>query len=75
MAKRKQQSFTNQIRAALADCGATRYRVAQDTGLSEAQLCRFAGGEGLSMQSLDTLAEYLGLTVVVRKSETGKHKR
>lgn len=68
MAKKqsKQKSLTDQIRAALADCGETRYRVAKNTGLSEPQLCRFAAGQGLSLPAIDALAEYLGLEIVVR---------
>lgn len=63
----RENTFTNQIRHALENCGQTRYRVAKETGLSESQLCRFVGGAGLSMDSLDTLAEYLGLQIVVQK--------
>ena len=66
MAKRRHKLLTDQIRDALADCGETRYRVAQETGLSEPQLCRFAGGAGLSMTALDVLADYLGLQIVAR---------
>ena len=68
MAKKRIQpmSFTDQIRSALANCGETRYRVAKNSGLTEPQLCRFAAGEGMSMSALDTLAEYLGLEIIVR---------
>ena len=68
MAKKRIQSitFTDQIRSVLANCGETRYRVAKNSGLTEPQLCRFAAGEGMSMSALDTLAEYLGLEIVVR---------
>ena len=68
MAKKRIQSITfkDQIRSALATCGETRYRVEKNSGLTEPQLCRFAAGEGMSMSALDTLAEYLGLEIVVR---------
>jgi hypothetical protein len=66
----KPKTLTDQIRAALADCGETRYRVAKNTGLSEPQLCRFASGQGLSLPGLDTLAEYLGLEIVIREKPT-----
>ena len=58
-------TLTDQIRAALENCGETRYRVAKNSGLNEPQLCRFAAGAGLSLQALDKLAEYLGLMIVV----------
>ena len=65
--KRKRQTFTDQIRAAMAECGETRYRISKNTGLPESQLCRFASGEGLSMKNLDLVADYLNLEVVVRR--------
>lgn len=69
MAKKRIQSitFTDQIRSALANCGETRYRVAKNSGLTEPQLCRFAAGGGISMSAFDTLAEYLGLEIIIRK--------
>ncbi len=66
------KTLTDQIRAALADCGETRYRVAKNSGLNEPQLCRFAAGQGLSLPALDALAEYLGLEIVVRAKGKGK---
>ena len=62
----KPMTLTDQIRAALENCGETRYRVAKNSGLNEPQLCRFMAGAGISFKSLDKLAEYLGLEVVVR---------
>jgi hypothetical protein len=64
--KDKPLSLTDQIRAALENCGETRYRVAKNAGLNEPQLCRFMAGAGISFKALDKLAEYLGLEIVVR---------
>ena len=33
---------------------------------TEPQLCRFMAGGGISFKSLDELADYLGLEIVVR---------
>ena len=63
-------SFTDQIRTALAECGTSRYRIAREAGISEGQMCRFLAGAGLSMASLDKLAEYLGLEVTISKRES-----
>ena len=59
-------SLTDQIRAALENCGETRHRVAKNSGLNEPQLCRFMAGAGISFRALDKLAAYLGLEIVVR---------
>ena len=45
----------------------TRYRIAKDTGISQTQLSRLMSGErGLSIAALETLADYLGLEIVMR---------
>ena len=44
----------------------TRYRIAKDTGISQIQLSRLMSGErGLSIDALETLADYLGLEIVM----------
>jgi len=62
-----------------AICGAietsetTRYRIAKDTGISPSQLCRLLTGErGLSIAALETLADYLGLEIVMRPKRRRK---
>ncbi len=65
---KKPRKFSDQIRRAIGDSGETRYRIAQETGLNEAALGKFFHGErGLSLDSLDKLAEYLGLEVVTKR--------
>jgi hypothetical protein len=65
---RKPRKFSDQIRRAIGDSGETRYRIAQETGLNEAALGKFFHGErGMSLESLDILAEHLGLEVVVKQ--------
>lgn len=60
--------FSDQIRRAINECGVSRYRIAKDIGTSQATLSRFMAGErGLTMKLMDTLADYLGLSVVVKE--------
>ncbi len=52
---------------AIEASGKTRYRIAQDTGVAESVLSRLMSGErGLSIDALETLADYLGLEIVMR---------
>ena len=54
------------IRAAVEASGETRYRIAQQTGIAESQLSRLMNGErGLSVDTLEILADYLGLRIVI----------
>ena len=63
----KSKTITDQLRAAIVAAPVTRYRIAQDTGISEAALSRFANGiRGLDGSSIDVLADYLGLELAPR---------
>jgi len=60
--------LSEQIRRAIESCGKTRYRIAKETGISESMLsCFMHGTANLSMDALDRLAEYIGLTVALKK--------
>ena len=60
----------DEIRDAIEASGKTRYRIAQESGIAESVLSRLMSGErGLSIDALETLADYLGLTITI------KHKR
>ena len=59
--------FLDQIRDAVRSSGMSRYFLSQQSGVDEAALSRFVRGAGLSMESLDSIAEVLGLVVTVRK--------
>lgn len=66
--KAKQLKLSDQIRQAIAESEHTRYRICQATGLNEAALSKFFHGErGMSLESIDKLAEFLELEIVVRK--------
>ena len=70
--KRSNKPVSDQIRQAIDDSGLTRYRIAQETGISETTLSLFCNGQrGLPMRTLDTLGEFLELKVTLgRKPET-----
>ena len=65
---KKPRKLSDQIRQAIADSKHTRYRIAQETGINEGALGAFFHGQrGMSLESLDKLAEYLGLEVVTKR--------
>ncbi len=71
--QKKRETFTEQLQRAIAESGRTRYRIAQESGVSEAALSRFMSGKrGLSTLSIDALAEVLGLELVARTKKPKK---
>lgn len=47
--------------------GKTRYRIAQETGVGEDQLCRIMQGRTCTVETADILLKYFGLTIAKRK--------
>ena len=63
----------NEVRKAMKSSELTNYRIAKDTGITQSQLSRFARGErGLNVESIEWLADYLGLEIVVRRKKRRK---
>ena len=59
------RTFSDDLRRAIQWSGKTRYRIAQDSGVSEAVLCHFMKGKrGMLLPSIDKLYVYLGLRLV-----------
>lgn len=57
----------DEIRTAIAAGHRSRYRIAKDLDISQAQLSRVMSGErGLSIDTLERLSDYLGLEIVIR---------
>ncbi len=57
--------MTEVLKTAIMESGLSRYRIAQETGNTEASLCRFVSGEtSLRLDKADRLAAYLGLRLV-----------
>ena len=68
----KHKLFTETLRNAVRNAPVSRYQISQATGISQANLSRFVHGAcGLSLPSVDTLSEYLGLSLV----ETAQKKQ
>ncbi len=67
MAKRRQK-LSDQIRRAVRECGMSRYEIWKHTGIDQGTLCRFVAGKaGMTIDSLDRLADLLGLNITVGK--------
>ena len=63
------------IRKAIKNSDATRYRISKDTGINESQLSALmAGRKGLSIEALERLADYLRLNVVLKPKSRKKGK-
>lgn len=74
MSKRP-KTITEQLRQAIDDSGLTRYRIAQETGISESTLSKFyLGQRGLSMEALDAIGLCLQLTICLgrKPDESGR---
>ncbi|MCC7476721.1 MAG: helix-turn-helix transcriptional regulator [Pirellulales bacterium] len=75
MAKKRTKLVSDQIRQAIDDSGLTRYRIAQETGISETTLALFYNGQrGLPMRTLDTLGEFLELKVTLGRKPKAKDR-
>ena len=61
----RRRTFSDDLRRAIQRSGKTRYRISQETGVSEAVLCKFMKAEhGMLLPSIDKLYVYLGLRLV-----------
>ncbi len=67
------KSFSDELRTAIDESGLTRYGICQAAGIDKASMSKFMTGErGLGMESIDKLAELLGLHIM---SDRGQRKR
>jgi hypothetical protein len=80
MARRKAKPkrtnlVSDQLRQAIDDSGLTRYRISQESGISETALALFYNGQrGLSMKALNALGECLQLTIHLGRKPDQKGK-
>lgn len=66
--KKHRPLLSEQLRRAISASSLTRYRISQETGISQAQLSLFcARKRGLSLQSMDALGTLLDLELKPRK--------
>ena len=76
MKAKKPTKLSDQLRQILLDSGLTRYAIAKQSGVTQASLSRFASGErGLTTDSLDALADTLGLELVAKRPAKGKARK
>jgi transcriptional regulator with XRE-family HTH domain len=67
MTKRRRK-FSDQVRRAVDASGLSRYRICKMLDLSEATMSRFMSGQGgLTMGTLDKLADLLDLNLTASK--------
>jgi transcriptional regulator with XRE-family HTH domain len=58
------ETFSEQLRKIIEECGTSRYALCQQAGISEAVISRFlAGKQGITLATLDKLATALGLSL------------
>jgi transcriptional regulator with XRE-family HTH domain len=64
------------IRRAVEASGKTRYRIAKESGVSAGQLSRLVNGErGMTVDTIERLADYLGLQITIEpKVKTRKER-
>ena len=63
--KPKRKTLSDELRDAVERSGLTRYAIWQETGIDQGTMSKFmAGNRGLSLESIDKLADLLGLHVV-----------
>ena len=56
-------TFSDEIRREIERCGASRYRIARASGVSQSMLSKFMAGAGLGFDALDRVAGAIGLHV------------
>jgi ribosome-binding protein aMBF1 (putative translation factor) len=67
----KRMKFSDQIRRAIETCGMSRYAICKQLDFSESVMSKFMAGKcNLSMETLDRLAELLGMNVVINAGST-----
>ncbi len=72
MGKRRLK-VSDQIRRAVVGSGMSRYRICKELGLAEATMSRFMSGKGgLSMETLDALADFLDLNITAGRCRRSK---
>jgi DNA transposition AAA+ family ATPase len=76
MPKKKQRlSLSDELRQAIERSGVSRYSIWQQTGIDQGSLSKFMDGErGLGMESIDKLADLLGLHICSADAERRRSK-
>lgn len=73
MGKRQPLTISEQLRQIIDNWPVSRYRIAQETGISQSLLSKLiTGTRGISLETLDVLGTYLDLELRVRESRKSK---
>lgn len=75
---KKRVKLSDQIRRAVDESGLSRYAICKGAGIDQATFSRFMRGQvGLSLPTLDELADVLGLNIVAsgQRREIPKARR
>ena len=68
-------SLLDQLIRAIEGSGQTRYRIAKETEMAQSQLSRLVkGGSQMSVASIERIADYLELEIVLRPKRGQKRK-
>ncbi len=65
----KQMKLSDQVRKALRGCGRSMYSICQATGIDKATVSRFVHGKGVTLATLDLLANALDLELQSAKKK------
>ena len=76
MPKKKQRlSLSDELRQAIERSGVSRYSIWQQTGIDQGSLSKFMDGErGLGIESIDKLADLLGLHICAADAKRSRPK-
>ena len=73
--KEKSRSLSDELREAVERSGLSRYSIWQQTGIDQGTLSKFmVGDRGLSIESIDKLAELLGLHICTADAKRSRPK-
>lgn len=73
--KKQRQSLSDELRQAVERSGVSRYSIWQQTGIDQGSLSKFMDGErGLGMESIDKLADLLGLHICTKAAKQSRPK-
>jgi plasmid maintenance system antidote protein VapI len=66
MARKRPKTLSDQLRDAIEQSGMSRYRLAEESGVDAASLCRFVAGQtGLTLKNIDRIGQVIGLRLVI----------
>ncbi len=68
----KRKLLSDQLRDAVNDSGMSRYAICKAIGMNQGAMSRFMSGRsGLSLETIDKLAELLGLEIASPNAKRG----